>query len=96
MVLIKTNMQLLFSYLLAVIGLSLWIWGTTPLLKHKEHLLYKLHTLTVSDTVGSIIILLSFIVRAPSKWPIFLLAIFSLAIWNTVLGYLLGSLADKS
>ena len=94
--LIKTDMQVLFSYLLAFLGLFLWLWGTTPLLTHKKDFLYKLHTLTVSDTVGSIIILLSFIVRAPSKWPIFLLAIFSLAIWNTVLGYLMGSLSDKS
>ena len=96
MVLIETNMQILLSYLLAFIGLFLWFWGTTPLLTHKKDLLYKLHTLTVSDTVGSIIILSSFIVRAPYKWPIFILAIFSLAIWNTVLGYLLGSLSDKS
>ena len=96
MELINTNMQLSLSYLLAFIGLFLWLWGTTPLITHKKDLLYKLHTLTVSDTVGSIIILLSFIVRAPNKWPIFLLAIFSLAIWNTVLGYLLGSISDKS
>ncbi len=89
-------MQQSFSYLLAFIGLFLWLWGTTPLLTHNNNLLYKLHTLTVSDTVGSIIILLSFLIRAPNKWPIFLISIFSLAIWNTVVGYLLGSLSDKS
>ena len=51
------NLQLLSSHLLISIGLILWFWGTTPLLNKSHNLFYKLHMLTVSDTVGSVLII---------------------------------------
>ena len=64
------NLQLISSHLLISIGLILWFWGTTPLLNKSHNLLYKLHMLTVSDTVGSVLIISGLLVFAPNQWPI--------------------------
>ena len=87
--------MLFLSYLLLSIGLFFWIWGTFPLLIKRDSLLYKLHTLTVADTVGSGLILIALIIRDSSHWPILLISIITLTLWNTVFGYLLGNLVDN-
>ncbi|USR90676.1 monovalent cation/H(+) antiporter subunit G [Phormidium yuhuli AB48] len=70
-------------------GLVLWFWGTFPLLGHRS-VLFKLHSLSVSDTLGSMSILLGLLLKIPNEWPLLLLALLSLAIWNTILGYVLA------
>ena len=45
--------MLIFSSLLFLIGLFFWLWGTLPILNKNHSIFYKLHTLTVADSVGS-------------------------------------------
>ena len=71
------------------LGIFFWFWGTYPLLGERS-VLYKLHTLSVSDTLGSMSITIGLLLRIPREWPLVLLALISLAIWNTILGYVLA------
>jgi len=79
----------IFSYTCMVIGIIFWFWGTFPLLG-KRSVLFKLHSLSVADTLGSMSIIIGLLLKIPIEWPLLLLAIISLAIWNTVLGYVLA------
>ena len=78
-----------------VLGLIFWLWGTLPILNKKHSLFYKLHTLTVSDTVGSLCMLLALVIHSPSNWVLLLTAAISLSLWNTFFSYILGSVADR-
>ncbi|MBE9065753.1 monovalent cation/H(+) antiporter subunit G [Leptolyngbya cf. ectocarpi LEGE 11479] len=77
------------SYGCIGMGLIFWFWGTLPLLGHRS-VLFKLHTLSVSDTLGSMIIMVGLLLKIPREWPLLVLALISLAIWNTMLGYVLA------
>ena len=79
----------IFSYIFMVIGIIFWFWGTFPLLG-KRSVLFKLHSLSVADTLGSMSIIVGLLLKIPNEWPWLLLAIITLAIWNTVLGYVLA------
>ncbi|MCG6136442.1 MAG: monovalent cation/H(+) antiporter subunit G [Nostoc sp. LLA-1] len=79
----------LLSYTCLGLGLFFWFWGTFPLLGHRS-VLFKLHSLSVADTLGSMSIVIGLLLKIPSEWPLLLLGIISLAIWNTVLGYVLA------
>jgi multicomponent Na+:H+ antiporter subunit G len=79
----------LISYLCIAIGLIFWFWGTFPLLGRRS-LLFKLHSLSVADTLGSMSIVFGLLLKIPSEWPLLILALLSLAIWNTMLGYVLA------
>lgn len=85
----------IISYTCIAIGLVFWFWGTFPLLG-KRSVLFKLHSLSVADTLGSITIVIGLLLKIPSEWPLLLLAIISLAIWNTVLGYVLAYCSSSS
>ncbi len=77
------------TYFCLISGLIFWLWGT-PVLLQKRSILYKLHNLSVADTLGSILIVIGLSFKNPSELPLLLLAIISLAIWNTMLGYVLA------
>ncbi|MBD2437575.1 MULTISPECIES: monovalent cation/H(+) antiporter subunit G [unclassified Nostoc] len=77
------------SYVCIGLGLIFWFWGT-PSLLGKRSLLFKLHSLSVADTLGSMNIIIGLLLKIPSEWPLLILALISLAIWNTVLGYVLA------
>ncbi|PHK47298.1 monovalent cation/H(+) antiporter subunit G [Nostoc linckia] len=77
------------SYLCIGVGLFFWFWGTSHLLG-KRSLLFKLHSLSVADTLGSMSIIFGLLLKIPSEWPLLILALICLAIWNTVLGYVLA------
>lgn len=79
----------LLSYFCLGLGLVFWFWGTWPLLGHRS-VLFKLHSLSVSDTLGSMSIIVGLLLRIPEEWPLLVLALISLSIWNTVLGYVLA------
>lgn len=79
----------ILSYTCIGIGIFFWFWGTFPLMG-KRSVLFKLHSLSVADTLGSILIVFGLLLRRPSEWPLLLLAIITLAIWNTMLGYVLA------
>lgn len=82
------------SYLLFGIGVLFWLWGTAPLLGDRS-ILFKLHGLSVSDTLGSMSIMLGLLLRIPREWPLLVLALISLAIWNTILGYVLAFCSQR-
>ncbi|MEL6493822.1 MAG: monovalent cation/H(+) antiporter subunit G [Cyanobacteria bacterium J06623_7] len=77
------------SYTLIVIGIIFWFWGTLPLIGNRG-ILVKLHTLSVADTLGSMAIVVGLLLKIPNEWSLLLLAIITLAVWNTVLGYVLA------
>lgn len=77
------------SYGCIGIGLVFWFWGTSTLLSRRS-VLFKLHNLSVSDTLGSIAIIFGLLLQRSREWPLLLLAILSLALWNTMLGYVLA------
>lgn len=79
----------ILSYICIAIGVFFWFWGTAHLLG-KRSVLYKLHGLSVADTLGSMAIIFGLLLKVPQNWPLLLLAIISLAIWNTMLGYVLA------
>lgn len=82
-----------FSYVCIGVGLVFWFWGTWPLIGDRS-VLFKLHSLSVADTLGSMSIIVGLLVKIPREWPLLLLALISLAIWNTVLGYVLAYCAS--
>lgn len=77
------------SYICILAGLVFWFWGTAALLTRRS-LLFKLHSLSVSDTLGSIAIVFGLILLRPKELPLLILAIISLALWNTMLCYVLA------
>jgi len=77
------------SYFCIGLGIIFWFWGTFPLLGSRS-VLFKLHGLTVADTLGSMSIVVGLLLKIPSEWPLLILAIISLAMWNTMLGYVLA------
>ena len=79
----------ILSYTLIIIGIVFWFWGTLPLIGNRS-VLFKLHSLSVSDTLGSMTIVIGLLLKIPNEWSLLLLAIITLAIWNTVLGYVLA------
>ncbi|YAF93917.1 MAG: monovalent cation/H(+) antiporter subunit G [Nodularia sp. CChRGM 3473] len=79
----------LFSYTCIGVGIVFWFWGTLPLVGNRS-VLFKLHSLSVADTLGSMSIIVGLLLKIPSEWPLLILSIISLAIWNTVLGYVLA------
>ncbi len=82
------------SYVLFGIGVLFWLWGTAPLVGDRS-ILFKLHGLSVSDTLGSMSIMLGLLLRIPREWPLLVLALISLAIWNTILGYVLAFCSQR-
>lgn len=82
------------SYLLIGVGIVFWFWGTLPLLGDRS-VLFKLHSLSVADTLGSMSIIVGLFLKIPREWPLLLLALISLAIWNTVLGYVLAYCSSR-
>ena len=79
----------ILGYVCIGIGIFFWFWGTSHLTQ-KRSVLFKLHSLSVADTLGSMAIIFGLLLKIPSEWPLLILAIVSLAIWNTMLGYVLA------
>ncbi|MFM7361771.1 MAG: monovalent cation/H(+) antiporter subunit G [Cyanobium sp.] len=80
----------LLSGLLLGLGLLFWFAGSLPLLGRGSYLT-KLHYLGVADTLGSALMLLGLLLTFNSKWPLLLLALLSLVVWNTIFGYVLAA-----
>jgi len=79
----------IISYACIFIGIFFWFWGTFPLLG-KRSVLFKLHSLSVADTLGSIAIVFGLLLKIPDETPLLILAIITLGMWNTMLGYVLA------
>jgi len=89
-------MNITISYLIITLGIILWFWGTVPILNRQHSLFYKLHTLTVADTVGSILIIIGLLLRNYEHWAILSIATVSLVLWNTFFSYLIATVTKKS
>jgi multicomponent Na+:H+ antiporter subunit G len=85
----------LLSYGCIGLGLIFWFWGTASLPSQRS-VLFKLHNLSVSDTLGSISIIFGLLLKRPREWPLLVLAILSLALWNTMLGYVLAHCSSST
>ncbi|QUS59495.1 monovalent cation/H(+) antiporter subunit G [Synechocystis sp. PCC 7339] len=83
----------LVANILIAMGTFFWLWGTAPLLG-KRSSVFKLHSLSISDTLGSMAIVVGLLLKLSREWPLLLLALISLALWNTVLGYVLAYCAS--
>ena len=83
------------SSVFITIGLIFCFWGTWSLLGNRS-VLFKLHNLSVSDTLGSLSIVVGLLFLRPREWPLLLLAIVSLMLWNTMLGYVLASCSSDA
>jgi multicomponent Na+:H+ antiporter subunit G len=79
----------LLSYVCIGVGIVFWFWGTAALPGDRS-VLFKLHSLSISDTLGSMAFILGLLIKMPHNWPLLLLGIISLALWNTMLGYVLA------
>ncbi len=79
----------LLSYVCIAVGILFWFWGTSSLLTNRS-ILFKLHNLSVADTLGSMAFIFGLFLKIPKEWPLLLLALISLALWNTMLGYVLA------
>ena len=87
-------MAFILSNLLLFMGLAFWLWYLV-IVNRKHSIFYKLHALTVADSVGSILILIALVLRSPQYWPLFLVTAISLSLWNTILSYILGNISDR-
>ena len=47
----------MLAWVLIGLGILLWFWGTIPLLLRRS-IFFRLHALTVSDTIGSLLIVM--------------------------------------
>ena len=64
------------------LGILLWFWGTLPLLLRRS-IFFRLHALTVADTIGSLSIVSGLL----------LLSLISLVLWNSTFSIVLSRLA---
>ena len=87
--------MIILSNFLIILGLLFWVWGTLPIVNKQHSLLYKLHTLTVSVRVGSLILLFGLLFRVPDYWPLLVITAISLSIWNTIFSYIIANIAEK-
>jgi multicomponent Na+:H+ antiporter subunit G len=58
----------LFSYTCIAAGIVFWFWGTLPLVGHRS-VLFKLHSLSVADTLGSMAIVFGLLLKIPRVAP---------------------------
>lgn len=84
----------LLTYTSIGVGLIFWFWGTPSLLGTRS-VLFKIHNLSVSDTLGSIAIIFGLLLQRPRELPLLILAILSLMLWNTMLGYVLANCSSR-
>ncbi len=76
----------IISYSCLIIGVIFWFWGTLPLIGDRS-VLFKLHSLSVADTLGSMSIIVGLLLKIPREFPLLLLAIITLAISHFFLHY---------
>ncbi len=84
----EATMNVLSLFCISV-GVGFWMWGSWPMLGDRT-VLFKLHALSVSDTLGSMAIVVGLLFQIPREWPLLVLALIALCVWNTVLGYVLA------
>ena len=66
----------LLSNVVIGIGVLFWFWATVPLLSERS-IFFRLHALTVGDTIGSALIVVGLLLRLNREWPLLLISLFS-------------------
>ncbi len=82
-------MRLTVSLIFSGIGLFFWIWGTLWLPGRKT-LLWKIHALGISDSLGSALIIIGLLIRSPENWAALTLALISVIFWGTSFGFVIA------
>jgi len=49
----------------------------------------------VADNLGSALMLVGLLLKLPREWPLLMLALLMLVIWNTILGYVLAACSQS-
>ena len=88
-------MRLIIGKALVVIGVFLWFWGAIHLTGKKSYL-WKIHALSIADTIGTFFILAGLLVYSLENWPHILLAMGSVAFWGTAFSLVLARLGGTN
>ncbi len=93
-VLLSTPVLPILAWCLVSVGILLWFWGTLPLLLQRS-IFFRLHALTVADTIGSLLIVSGLLLLRSREWPLLLLSLISLVLWNSTFSIVLSRLAAE-
>ncbi|MCK8600362.1 monovalent cation/H(+) antiporter subunit G [Desulfoferrobacter suflitae] len=89
-------MRLIMGTAMVAVGVLFWLWGTAKLPGNKSYL-WKLHALGISDTLGSLFIVVGLLLRSPAQWHNLLLPLGSILFWGVMLAFILAkSVARRS
>jgi len=77
------------STMLIVAGTALWVLGTWRLIRVKSFMV-KLHFLGISDTLGSILIMLGCLLKSPSAFMYIGVGMGALVVWGTFLPHVMA------
>lgn len=84
-------MRMMLATFLAAIGVFLWFWGGLHLMGRKSYF-WKIHALSIADTVGTLFILGGTLLCSTEGWNHVLLAMGAVAFWGTALSFVLARL----
>ena len=87
-----TTVLITLSNIVIGIGVLFWFWSTVPHLTERT-IFYRLHALTFGDTVGSGLIVIGLLLRLNREWPLLLISLFCLLLWNTTFSVVLSRAA---
>lgn len=87
-------MRIIFSTVLIVIGLVLWLWGSVQL-TGKRRFLWKIRALGAADTIGTLFILVGALIRSLENWSHVLLAMGAIIFWGTAFSFTLARLGCR-
>ena len=77
------------STILVVAGTFLWLLGTWRLIRTRDFMV-KLHFLGISDTLGSLLIMLGCLLKKPSASMYIVVGMGALVIWGTFLPHVMA------
>ena len=84
----------ILAWFLIGLGILLWFWGTIPLLLRRS-IFFRLHALTVSDTIGPLLNVGGLLLLRSRERPLLLLSLVRLVLWNSPFSIVLSRLAAE-
>ena len=89
-----SHLATVIGWMLVGLGIILWFWGSIPLLLRRS-VFFRLHALTVSDTIGSLLIVFGLLLLRSREWPLLILSLVCLLLWNSTFSVVLSHLAAE-
>lgn len=89
-----TSLLTAIGWSLVGLGIMLWFWGSIPLLLRRS-IFFRLHALSVSDTIGSLLIIVGLLLLRSREWPLLILSLICLLLWNSTFSVVLSHLAAE-